>query len=85
VGIGLRESADEVRTFGKEFGIEFPLWVDPEGQTAVAFGVWGHPSTVLVDRAGRLVGRLRGEHDWSTPAARRLVETLLAERQQSAK
>jgi peroxiredoxin len=85
VGIGLRESAAEVRKFGKELGIEFPLWIDPEGQTAVAFGLWGHPSTVLLDRAGRLVGRLRGERDWSTPDARRLVEMLLAERQQSEK
>ena len=35
------------------------------------------PNTILVDRAGRIVGRVRGERDWSTEDARRLVETLL--------
>jgi hypothetical protein len=37
----------------------------------------GHPNTILIDRAGRLVGRVRGERDWRTDDARRLVETLL--------
>jgi peroxiredoxin len=78
VGVGLRETPDAMRAFAREFGIGFPLWIDPEGRGPEAFGVWGHPSTVLIDRAGRIVGRIRGERDWSTEAARRLVEWLLA-------
>lgn len=58
-------------------GVGFPLWIDAEGRTPVAFGVWGHPSTILIDRAGRMIGRVRGERDWSSEDARRLVETLL--------
>ena len=77
VGVALRERAETVRDFAEDFGIAFPIWIDPDGENPVAFGVRGHPSTVLIDRAGRIVGRVSGERDWSTPAARRLVEWLL--------
>ena len=77
VGVGLREDATAVRSFARELGLRFPLWVDPEGRSARAFGVWGHPNTILIDRAGRVVGRVRGERAWDTEDARRLVEALL--------
>ena len=75
--MGLRETPEAVRAFAREFGIEHPLWIDPDGQSPAAFGVWGHPNTILIDRDGRVVGRVRGERDWDTDEARRLVEVLL--------
>jgi hypothetical protein len=77
VGVDLRESPEAARGFAREFGLGFPIWLDPEGRSPAAFGVWGHPSTVLIDREGRLMGRVRGERDWRTDAAGRLVEALL--------
>lgn len=78
VGVGLRETPEAIRAFAKEFQIGFPLWIDPEGRAPTAFGVWGHPNTILIDREGRVVGRVRGERTWDTEEARRLVEALLA-------
>ena len=78
--MGLKETPDGIRDFAKGFGIAFPLWIDPEGQSPAAFGVWGHPNTILIDRVGRVVGRVRGERDWSTEDTRRLVEALLSDR-----
>jgi peroxiredoxin len=78
VGVGLGEDASAVRGFARELGLRFPLWIDPEGRTARAFGVWGHPNTILIDRSGRVVGRVRGERAWDTDEARRLVQALLA-------
>ena len=75
--MGLSENAEAVRAFAREFGIEFPLWIDAQGRSPSAFGVWGHPNTILIDRAGRVVGRVRGERDWDTADARGLVEALL--------
>ena len=76
--MGLRENPETIRRFTEEFGIRFPLWIDPEGRSPVAFGVWGHPNTIVSDRSGRVGGRVRGERDWGTDEARRLVELLLA-------
>ena len=77
VSVDLQEKPEAVRTFGEDFEIHFPLWIDRPGQGPAAFGVRGHPNTVLIDRAGRIVGRILGERDWHTPEAHRLVEWLL--------
>jgi peroxiredoxin len=78
VGVNLRESPEAVRAFAQEFGIAFPLLLDEEGQSPKPFGLWGHPNTVLIDRQGRVVGLVRGERDWQSEAARRLVRQLLS-------
>jgi peroxiredoxin len=78
VGVGVGETPEAVRRFAEEFGIRFPLWIDGQGRGPMAFGVFGHPNTILLDGDGRVVGRLRGERKWDTDEARRLVETLLA-------
>lgn len=78
VSVSLRETAETVREFGEDFEIGHPLWLDPGGEAPLAFGVRGHPSTVLIDRAGRIVARIPGERNWNGPAARRLLEWLLA-------
>ena len=80
VSVSLRESGDTVREWGEDFGIGFPMWLDPTGDTPTAFGVRGHPSTVLIDRDGRIVGRVPGERNWSGPDARRLIDWLLEQR-----
>lgn len=77
LGVSLRERADVVREWGADFGVEFPLWLDPEEETPAAFGVRAHPNTILIDRDGRIVGRVLGERNWRSPEARRLVEWLL--------
>jgi peroxiredoxin len=77
VSVSLREPADTVRQWGEDLDVGFPLWLDPGGESLTAFGVRGHPSTVLIDRDGRIVGRITGARSWSTPEARRLVEWLL--------
>lgn len=77
VGVDLEESVEAVRVFKKEFGIEFPLLLDQEGRTPRLFGLWAHPNTVLIDRKGRVVGLVRGERDWQSEAAWRLVRQLL--------
>jgi peroxiredoxin len=78
VGIALRDTPEAVRKFASEFETRFPLWVDPAGESLSAFGLRGHPGTVLIDPAGRIVGRIRGERDWGSAEARQLVEWLLA-------
>jgi peroxiredoxin len=78
VCVGLRETPDALRRFAEEFGVQFPLWIDSQGRGPVAFGVVGHPNTILLDGDGRVVGRVRGERNWDTNEARRLVEALLS-------
>jgi len=78
LGVNQRESAASVREWASRIGIAYPLWLDPDGKGPTAFRVPAHPSTILLDRQGRVVARIPGERKWSTPEARRLLEWLIA-------
>ncbi len=77
VGVNLQEDPEAVVGFGRAFQIPFPLVLDREDRVQKLFGVRGHPSNVLIDRKGRIVGRILGERDWGSHAARDLVRSLL--------
>ena len=77
VGVNLGEDAETVRKFAEHFGVPFPLLLDPKAGTPRLFGLWGHPNTVLIDRKGRVIALVRGERDWQSDAAHRLVRQLL--------
>ncbi len=77
VGVNLGEDPETVRKFAQKMGVEFPLLLDGDGQSPRLFGLWAHPNTVLIDRTGRVVGLVRGERDWHSDAALRLVRQLL--------
>lgn len=79
--ISFRESADLVRRTVTERGYTAPVLLDASGNvTGRAYGVFGPPTAYLVDREGRLVGRIVGGRDWSSPAARDLIRDFVAAR-----
>ncbi len=54
-----------------------PVWLDPKGAAARAWGARGLPTTLLIDPRGRERGRLEGAADWAGAATiagiRRLI------------
>jgi peroxiredoxin len=48
------ESAELVASFGEEFGLGFPLLLDPGGKIQQQYKVRGYPTTVVLDREGRI-------------------------------
>jgi len=44
---------------------------------AALAAIRAHPSTVLIDRKGRVVALVRGERDWQGDVARQVVRRLL--------
>lgn len=77
MSVALREKPDAVQRFADEFDIRFPLWLDADERGPAALGVRGHPNTILIDRAGHIVGRVLGERQWNSRDAHRLVKALL--------
>ncbi len=76
--VSFREDAALVRRTARERGYVAPVLLDRSGDvTGGLYGVWGPPTAYLIDREGRLLGRMVGPRDWATPAARALVRELL--------
>jgi hypothetical protein len=76
--VNFRENAELVNKTAKERGYVAPVLLDTSGDvTGRLYGVWGPPTAYLIDREGRLIGRIQGARDWSSPAARDLLTSLV--------
>jgi peroxiredoxin len=72
-----RGDADAVRAFAREYGMTFPVLLDRDGAARARYGVRALPLTYIIGRDGRIVGRIFGERDWSSPSAGTMIEALL--------
>ncbi len=62
-----------------ERGYTAPVLLDASGDlTGRVYGVFGPPTAYLVDREGRLVGRIVGGRDWKSAAARDVIRGFVA-------
>lgn len=76
-----RQGAETARKFLDETkASSLKLYVDPSARALDAVKAPGLPTTVLIDREGREVGRLVGPADWASPEAVALVEKVLRDK-----
>ncbi len=80
LAVDMGEPASLVKAYVAERQLSFPHLLDPDFKLASMFSVRATPTNFFVDRRGYIVGGGAGYRDWTTPAARRLIEALLQER-----
>lgn len=69
-----RGGAAKATPFLEEQGLQdLPLYLDPKMALARTLGAKQLPTTVVVDRRGKLVGSLTGYAEWTAPEAENLV------------
>jgi len=81
IAVDFGDEPDDVEAFGERYDIPFPLAIEDQDRAKKMFGILGCPSTVLIDRKGRIVGRGAGEGNWTGESARALVRSLLGIRE----
>jgi peroxiredoxin len=78
VAVDIQESPKQVARFMKDFRLGFPALLDSDGKVTALYQVRGLPTTVLVDRQGRVVGRAVGARNWASAGSRALIQALLS-------
>lgn len=59
-----------IQTFYRETDVRsLAVYIDASAQASGQLGVVGIPTTLLIDGAGREIGRLTGPAEWDSPAA----------------
>ena len=58
VGVAVSDYEEDAWSFAKETGITYAIGFDGEGETAVAYGIKILPTTVFIDREGRVARKL---------------------------
>jgi cytochrome c biogenesis protein CcmG/thiol:disulfide interchange protein DsbE len=69
LGIVYEDEEPRTQAFLKERGSSYPSLLDPDGRTAIAYGVFGVPETFFIDPRGRLIDKHVGPLDGQTIAA----------------
>jgi peroxiredoxin len=79
LGVNVGEAIKIIQRYARNLGLTFPLILDPQQTLSQLYGVAGVPTTFLLGRDGRTVALAVGARAWQSPAARRILDVLLAE------
>jgi len=77
LAINFKEPAARALQFAKTTGVSLPVLLDQDGKAAQGWGVKVFPTTLMLDSAGRPRLRVKGEVDWTGPAAEKMIAGLL--------
>ena len=58
------EKEETVKRFTREFDIEFPVYMDEKAAGAAGVGVSGLPTSLMIDREGRVLAVVNGSLEW---------------------
>jgi peroxiredoxin len=72
---------EPVRKFIEKHRYRFPVLFDPEGKTLDLFEISEIPATFIIDKKGKMIGRVMGPRNWSSPEVFSLIDQMLNERQ----
>jgi len=77
LAVDIGENANTVRQFVQKNNYSFPVLLDTTKQTSAIYGVEAIPTTYLIDRNGKIIGRIIGSINWDTQQIFNAFEKLL--------
>jgi len=78
VAVNIQESHSTVAAWASDKKVTIPILLDTDGEVNRQYSVIATPTVFLIDREGRLLGRIVGPRDWASPAGKALIAGLLA-------
>lgn len=73
-----RNAPPAMAKFFAEIGVDnLPLHADPRSALARDMGIFGLPTTVVLDPEGREIARLLGDADWDSDSAKAIIQALI--------
>lgn len=79
VALSIDRRMDTVRKFFAEIGIQkLAMYLDSSAKATRELGAIGLPTTLLLDREGREIGRLIGPAEWDAPEITDVIRCVIA-------
>ena len=76
VAINLQESASKIKQFYKEYNLTFTTLLDSTGDVGAGMGIRSIPTTFILDKNGRIIGKALGPREWEGRKSIALFEYL---------
>ena len=80
LAVNIREDRTMVQQFIRANGYTFPVPLDTNGGVGSQYGISAIPTSYILDREGKIIARIVGSIDWSTPGIIAAFEALLRSR-----
>ena len=77
ISINYAESAHQIKTFMDQVAVDFPVLIDPEGQTAGKWNVVAFPSTFVIGPDGEIYYGVNAAIHWDTAEVINQLQKLL--------
>ncbi len=75
--VAVKDRKQDAIDFIKELKITYPVALDPDAKVGSEYGAWGLPATYIIGPKGEGLARGWGPAEWYSPAARRLIQSLI--------
>lgn len=76
LAINLQESASRVKQFYKEHKLTFTTLLDTTGDVGAGLGIRSIPTTFILDKNGRIIGKVLGPREWESKESIALFDYL---------
>jgi peroxiredoxin len=77
VSISIQDSAAAVKRFFEQNKLSFTALLDSTGKTVPGFGIREIPTTLILDKAGRIIGRVIGPREWDSRESIAMFDRLI--------
>jgi peroxiredoxin len=77
LAVDLGEDASLVRQFIRNAGYTFPVMFDSDNRVSSVYGIEAIPTTYIIDREGKIVGRIIGSITWDNQRVIAAIDALL--------
>lgn len=77
LGVSIDDDAQLYQKFLTDYQIDFPTFRDPSEKIAFEYGTHMWPETYIIGRDGRIIRKLIGEQEWTSPEMTAYINSLL--------
>lgn len=75
------ESQAAYQKFLSDFQISYPTYLDPSQKIAASYGTSAYPETYIIGPDGKVVRKIIGPQDWSSPEMVAYLDSLMPKKQ----
>jgi thiol-disulfide isomerase/thioredoxin len=79
LAVDIMEHPETVKTFARKYDLTFPILLDKTGDISAKYAANAIPTTYIINKAGKAVGKAIGPRKWNGDHAKAIIEELLKE------
>lgn len=77
LAVDIMEHPETVKTFARKYDLTFPILLDKAGDVSAKYGANAIPTTYIIDKKGKAVGKAIGPRKWNGDHAKDIIGELL--------